>query len=90
MRTLFLGMPIAAMLGTFALPPVIATGGAAYAAENSPAPPAGSPAGSPADTAAVTAAATPTAGQSAVPEQEGTSQGSATAPASGLDLPPPR
>ena len=40
MRTLFLGMPIAAMLGAFALPPVTATGGAAYAAENSPAPPA--------------------------------------------------
>ena len=89
MRTLFLGMPIAAMLGTFALPPVIATGGAAYAAENSPAPPAGSPADTAAVTAAVTAAATPTAGQSAVPEQEGTSQGSATAPASGLDLTAP-
>ena len=40
-RTLFLGMTIAAMLGAFALPPVTATGGAAYAAENSPAPPAG-------------------------------------------------
>ena len=34
-------MTIAAMLGIFALPPVTATGGAAYAAENSPAPPAG-------------------------------------------------
>ena len=40
-RTLLLGMSIAAMLGAFALPPVTATGGAAYAAENSPAPPAG-------------------------------------------------
>ena len=39
-RTLLLGMSIAAMLGAFALPPVTATGGAAYAAENSPAPPA--------------------------------------------------
>ena len=39
--TLLLGMSIAAMLGAFALPPVTATGGAAYAAENSPAPPAG-------------------------------------------------
>ena len=40
-RTLLLGMSIAGMLGAFALPPVSATGGAAYAAENSPAPPAG-------------------------------------------------
>ena len=38
--TLLLGMSIAAMLGAFALPPVTATGGAAYAAEHSPAPPA--------------------------------------------------
>ncbi|MTJ94171.1 MAG: translation initiation factor IF-2 [Desulfovibrio sp.] len=40
-RTLFLGMTIAAMLGASALPPVTVTGGAAYATENSPAPPVG-------------------------------------------------
>ena len=70
LRTLFLGMPIAAMLGAFALPPVIATGGAAYAAENSPAPPAGAS----------------TTGQSATLEPEGTSQGSSTDSAPGRDL----
>ena len=39
LRTLFLGVTIAITPEAFALPPVIATGGAAYAAENSPAPP---------------------------------------------------
>ena len=45
-RTLLIGMPLVVMLGAFALPPVTTTGGAAYAAEISPAPPAdGSSAG---------------------------------------------
>lgn len=39
-RTLLIGMPLVVMLGAFALPPVTVTGGAAYAAEISPAPPA--------------------------------------------------
>ena len=40
LRTLLSGLPLAALLGTFALPPVMLTGGAAYAAENTPDPPA--------------------------------------------------
>lgn len=39
LRTLFLGVTLVVTPEAFALPPVTATGGAAYAAENSPAPP---------------------------------------------------
>lgn len=40
LRTLFSSLLLAALLGTFALPPVLLTGGAAYAAEHTPGPPA--------------------------------------------------
>ena len=40
LRTLFSSLLLAALLGTFALPPVLLTGGAACAAEHTPGPPA--------------------------------------------------
>ena len=40
LRTLFSSLPMAVLLGAFALPPVLLTGGAAYAAEHTPGPPA--------------------------------------------------
>lgn len=40
LRTLFSSLPLAALLGTFALPPVLLTGGAACAADHTPDPPA--------------------------------------------------
>ena len=40
LRTLLSSLPLAALLGTFALPPVLLIGGAACAAEHTPAPPA--------------------------------------------------
>ena len=80
MRTLFLGMPIAAMLGAFALPPVTATGGAAYAAEISPAPPA-------ADSATDQTSTIQPAAQSAA-EQSAQDQSSSVASPSGQDFTP--
>jgi len=70
LRTLFLGVTIAATPGAFALPPVTATGGAAYAAENSPAPP-------PADS---------TAAQSASPQTHSTAQSLGTPSPSGQEF----
>ena len=78
MRTLFLGMSLAAMLEAFALPPVIATGGAAYAAENSPAPPP-----------ATTAVAQPQADQPKPHQPDSALQGPAPAPPAAQDLATP-
>ena len=81
MRTLFLGMPIAAMLGAFALPPVTATGGAAYAAEISPAPPA-------ADSAANRFAAGQSTAEQAAAAQSVKDLSSSAASPSGQDFTP--
>ena len=68
-RTLLIGMPLVVMLGAFALPPVAVTGGAAYAAEISPAPPAADAAANQPATAQTGSAALPS-GQDAPPSDD--------------------
>ena len=68
-RTLLIGMPLLVMLGAFALPPVAVTGGAAYAAEISPAPPAADSAANQSATPQASSAALPS-GQDATPADD--------------------
>ena len=59
LRTLLTSLPLAALLGTFALPPVMLTGGAACAAENTPDPPAKTSSAAPPATGGKAAAVSP-------------------------------
>lgn len=68
-RTLFSGMTIVVMLGAFALSPVNMTGGAAYAAENSPALPAADAAANQSATVQKNSAALPS-GQDVTPSDD--------------------
>ncbi len=96
LRTLLSGLPLAVMLGTFAQPPVLLTGGAACAAENTPDPPAAvtvptqpatedKPGGTPGDNAAASTDFSPAA-QNTLPAPEDSPPGARPAP---LPLPTP-
>ena len=67
-RTLLIGMPLVVMLGAFALPPVAVTGGAAYAAEISSAPPAADSAANQSATSQATNAVLPSGQNTPLPD----------------------